>query len=81
MKTIIQEGTTANVIYTLNGDDENMVEVNFPVLPKVGDVVSLSRHGGYFSSKHVITKVEHEVRVGDLGNTVTINLYTVPEEV
>ena len=78
MKTIIQEGITANVIYMVD-DNEHFIEIELPVLPKVGDSITIIRHGGYFDVSHIVSKVEYKIRTGDLGSTVCINIYTVPE--
>lgn len=80
MKTIIQEGVTAKVIFADEGCEDNHVQLQFQVLPLVGEAIKLTRHGGYFSSTHIVTKIEHEVLISDNQSVVGINIYTTPEE-
>lgn len=79
MKTIIHEGVPATMHVTIEGD-EHRLDLDFQVLPLVGDRIRVGRTCGYISSTHIVETIEHQVLITDSGNLVYIHIYTTPED-
>lgn len=79
MKTIIHEGIAATVHVTIDGT-ETKIELDFQVLPQVGDTITVGRTGGYFQTNHKVVKIQHQVLITDSANYVYPHIHTEVEE-
>lgn len=75
MKTVIHEGIAATVHVMIQGSEEK-IDLDFQVLPQVGDTITVGRHSGYFLTRHKVTNIEHQVLITDSGNHVYPHIHT-----
>lgn len=75
MKTVIHEGITATVHVTISGSEEK-INLDFQVLPQVGDIITVGRHGEYFNTNHKVVMIQHQVTITDSANHVYPHIHT-----
>lgn len=75
MKTVIHEGIAATVHVTIAGSEEK-IDLDFQVLPQVGDIITVGRHSGYFNTNHKVIQIQHQVLITDSGNHVYPHIHT-----
>lgn len=75
MKTVIHEGIAATVHVTIGGSEEK-IDLDFQVLPQVGDIITVGRHSGYFTTSHKVIQIQHQVLITDSANHVYPHIHT-----